>query len=39
MFYLGQNEDYGPGGSSEKPLQGGSGKCQYIWDFGEGGGA
>ena len=39
-FYLGQNEDYSPGGnisdSSEKLLQRGRGEGQYICDFGEG---
>ena len=41
MFLLLQNEDYSPGegisGSSEKLLQNGRGKGQYICDFGEGG--
>ena len=40
-FYLGQNEDCSLGDStsdsSEKLLQTGSGKGQYICDFGEGG--
>ena len=41
-FYLGQNEDCGPGDSisdfPEKLLQRGMGEGQYIYDFGEGGG-
>ena len=41
-FYLGQNEDSTPGDSisysAEVSLQRGRGKCQYICDFGEGGG-
>ena len=39
---MGQNEDYSPGGSisdsSKILIQRGKGECQYICDFGEGGG-